>query len=216
MRPLFPKGYDRETQIIATVLSADRDNDPDMLSLIAASAALLISDIPHTGPVASVRMGRVEGKIVGQSYSTELEGSDVSIVVAASPEYDHDARGRRADRRRRHPDLEALYMAHDAMAPIFEMQEELQRLAGKPKRAFTPKELDKEVFAAVRERVRRRNREDALAIKEKKAASREACTRSGESRCRTRRRFRDALLRPRKRSARSIRQRRSALSCVRR
>jgi len=62
MRPLFPKGYDRETQIITTVLSADRDNDSDMLSLIAASAALLVSDIPHKGPVASVRMGRVEGK----------------------------------------------------------------------------------------------------------------------------------------------------------
>src|SRR5579875_372125 len=58
MRPLFPKGYDRETQIIVTVLSADRDNDTDALSLIAASAALQVSDVPHDGPVAAIRMGR--------------------------------------------------------------------------------------------------------------------------------------------------------------
>ena len=64
MRPLFPKGYDHDTQVIVTVLSADRENDPDMLSLIAASAALCVSDIPHDGPVAAVRMGRVDGKLV--------------------------------------------------------------------------------------------------------------------------------------------------------
>ena len=64
MRPLFPKGYDKETQIIVTVLSADRENDPDMLSLIATSAALEVSDVPHNGPVAAVRMGRVDGKLV--------------------------------------------------------------------------------------------------------------------------------------------------------
>src|SRR5580658_5539305 len=86
MRPLFPKGYDRETQIIVTVLSADRDNDPDMLSLIAASAALLVSDIPHAGPVAAVRMGRVAGKIVVNPTVSQLQDSDLSLVVAASPE----------------------------------------------------------------------------------------------------------------------------------
>src|SRR5262249_43710006 len=64
MRPLFPKGFDQETQVVVTVLSADRDNDPDMLSLIAASTALEISDIPHNGPVAAVRMGRVDGKLI--------------------------------------------------------------------------------------------------------------------------------------------------------
>ncbi len=64
MRPLFPKGYDCETQIIVTVLSADRDNDSDVLSIIAASTALELSDIPHAGPVAAVRMGRIDGKLV--------------------------------------------------------------------------------------------------------------------------------------------------------
>jgi len=73
MRPLFPKGYDKETQVVVTVLSADRDNDPDMLSLIAASAALEVSDIPHAGPVAAVRMGRVDGKLVANPTDEQLD-----------------------------------------------------------------------------------------------------------------------------------------------
>src|SRR5271169_3767045 len=83
MRPLFPKGYDKETQIVATVLSADRDNDPDTLALIAASTALEVSDTPHEGPVAAVRMGRVDGKIVVNPTLPDLERSDLSMVVAA-------------------------------------------------------------------------------------------------------------------------------------
>src|SRR5438552_5541604 len=86
MRPLFPKGYDCEVQLIVTVLSADRDNDPDTLSIIAASAALEISDIPHEGPVAAVRMGRIGGKTVVNPTLTEFEDSELSIVVAAKPD----------------------------------------------------------------------------------------------------------------------------------
>src|SRR5271167_1407221 len=122
MRPLFPKGYDRETQIIVTVLSADRDNDSDMLSLIAASAALLVSDIPHKGPVASVRMGRVDGKIVVSPNFAELEGSDVSLVVAASPDSIMMLEGG-AQIVDEEVILEALFTAHEAMAPIFAMPE---------------------------------------------------------------------------------------------
>src|ERR1700757_1396997 len=86
MRPLFPKGYDKETQIIVTVLSADRENDSDMLSLIATSAALEVSDIPHNGPVAAVRMGRVNGKLVVNPNGADIEDSDVAMVVAAKPD----------------------------------------------------------------------------------------------------------------------------------
>src|ERR1700739_1678039 len=86
MRPLFPKGFDQETQIVVTVLSADRDNDPDMLSLIATSAALQISDIPHNGPVAAVRMGRVGGRLIVNPRFAEMEASDLSMVVAAMPD----------------------------------------------------------------------------------------------------------------------------------
>ena len=166
MRPLFPKGYDRETQIIVTVLSADRDNDSDMLSLIAASAALLVSDIPHKGPVASVRMGRVEGKIVVNPTFGELEGSDVSLVVAASPDSIMMLEGG-AQIVDEEVILEALFTAHEAMGPIFAMQEELQRRAGKPKREFAVKERDAALLAAVEKSIGN-GIETALATKGKK------------------------------------------------
>ncbi len=166
MRPLFPKGYDCETQLIVTVLSADRDNDSDVLSIIAASAALEVSDIPHDGPVAAVRMGRIDGKLVVNPLISDYENSDVSIVVSAKPDTIAMLEGgaRIVDEDTL---LEALYLAHESMAPIFEMQRELKRLAGKPKRAFKVKELDAEIVAAVREKVGN-GVVKALAIKEKK------------------------------------------------
>jgi polyribonucleotide nucleotidyltransferase len=166
MRPLFPKGYDCETQMIVTVLSADRENDSDVLSIIAASTALELSDIPHAGPVAAVRMGRIDGKLVVNPLVSDYENSDISIIVSAKPDTIAMLEGgaRIVDEDTL---LEALYMAHEAMAPIFEMQQELKRLAGKPKRAFTPKELDKGILAAVKESAGKAI-EQALAVKEKK------------------------------------------------
>ena len=166
MRPLFPKGYDRETQIIVTVLSADRDNDPDMLSLIAASAALGVSDIPHNGPVASVRMGRVDGKIVVNPTHTDLEGSDVSLVVAANLESIMMLEGG-AHIVDEETILEALFTAHEAMQPLFAMQNELCKRAGKPKRPFVPKVRDPAILAAVEKNIGD-GIEKALATKGKK------------------------------------------------
>jgi polyribonucleotide nucleotidyltransferase len=167
MRPLFPKGYDCETQLIVTVLSADKENDSDVLAIIAASTALEISDIPHAGPVAAVRMGRVDGKLVVNPLVSDYEKSDLSIVVSAKPDTIAMLEGgaRIVDEDTL---LDALYMAHESMAPIFEMQQELKRLAGKPKRAFTPKEIDKDILAAVKESASK-GIEQALAVKEKKA-----------------------------------------------
>ncbi len=167
MRPLFPKGYDCETQLIVTVLSADKENDSDVLAIIAASTALEISVIPQAGPVAAVRMGRIDGKLVVNPLIGDYENSDVSIVVAAKPDTIAMLEGgaRIVDEDTL---LDALYMAHESMAPIFEMQQELKRLAGKPKRAFTPKEIDKDILAAVKESASK-GIEQALAVKEKKA-----------------------------------------------
>ncbi len=165
-RPLFPKGYDRETQVIVTVLSADRDNDPDMLSLIAASAALEVSDIPHKGPVASVRMGRVDGKIVVNPTHGQLEGSDVSLVVAANPESIMMLEGG-AHIVDEETIIEALFTAHEAMRPVFAMQEQLRAEAGKPKREFIPRERDAAVAAAVDKHIGD-SLEKALATKGKK------------------------------------------------
>jgi polyribonucleotide nucleotidyltransferase len=136
MRPLFPKGYDKETQIVVTVLSIDRESDSDTLALIAASAALEVSDIPYEGPVAAVRMGR----------------SDVSLVVAAKPDSIMMLEGG-AQIVDEEAILEALFTAHEELRPVFELQEELRRLAGKPKRDFKKKEFDQKLLGEVRERM---------------------------------------------------------------
>ena len=169
MRPLFPKGYDKETQIVVTVLSADRDNDPDMLSLIAASAALEVSDIPHNGPVAAVRMGRVDGKLVVNPLVSNLENSDISLVIAATTDSIVMLEGG-AYVVDEETILEALFTAHEEMRAIFELQNQLKQLAGKPKREFTPKVIAPEVIAAVKERVAG-ELEEALKISGKKERS---------------------------------------------
>ena len=84
IRPLFPKGYCYETQIIATVLSMDQENDPDTLAMLGASAALELSDIPFAGPIASVRVGRIDGQFVANPTIEECEISDINIIVAGS------------------------------------------------------------------------------------------------------------------------------------
>ena len=152
MRPLFPKGYDKETQIVVNVLSIDRENDSDTLALIATSAALEVSDIPFEGPVAAVRMGRIDGKLVANPLISEMESSDISLVIAAKPESIMMLEGG-AQVVDEEAILEALFTAHEEMRPVFELQQELRRLAGKPKRDFTKKEFDPALLGAVCERM---------------------------------------------------------------
>ncbi len=166
MRPLFPKGYDKETQIIVNVFSVDRENDPDMLALIAASAALEVSDIPYEGPVAAVRMGRIEGRLVVNPPLDDFERSDIALVVAAKPDSIMMLEGG-AQIVDEEAILEALFTAHEEMRPVFELQAELRRLAGKPKREFARKEMDPALLGAVRERMAA-ELERALAIAGKK------------------------------------------------
>jgi polyribonucleotide nucleotidyltransferase len=166
IRPLFPKGYDKETQVIVTVLSADRDNDPDTLSLIAASAALEVSDVPHNGPVAALRMGLLDGKLVANPPLADYEQSALSLVVAAKPDSIVMIEGG-ANIVDEETVLEALFKAHETLEPVFEMQQELRRLAGKPKREFVAKEIDRAVLEAVSQRAIVRL-DSALAMAEKK------------------------------------------------
>jgi polyribonucleotide nucleotidyltransferase len=134
LRPLFPKAWHCETQIVATVLSAERDNDPDMLALCGASAALMVSDIPFAGPIAGVRLGRLDGKFVVNPTSDQLESSDINLIVAGSRDGIVMVEGGASVV----PDdvmLEALFAAHEALQPILNLQLELQKALGKPKRA---------------------------------------------------------------------------------
>src|ERR1700677_907124 len=84
LRPLFPKGYLYDTQIITTLLSADGENDPDILYINGASAALMVSDIPFGGPVGAVRVGRTDGKFVTQPTHAQMELSDLDLVYVAT------------------------------------------------------------------------------------------------------------------------------------
>lgn len=165
IRPLFADGYKCETQVIATVLSADEHNDPDILGLIAASAALHLSDIPFLGPIAAVRMGRVSGRLVVNPTIGRLEESDLNLIVAGSRESIVMVEGGA----RELPEdvmLDALYLAHEAMQPIIRMQDELRSLAGRPKREVTPETTDPAITARVQE-VAREELERALAIESK-------------------------------------------------
>jgi polyribonucleotide nucleotidyltransferase len=84
LRPLFPKGYRQDVQIISTVLSADQENDPDILAIMGASAALTISPIPFLGPIGAVRVGRIEGKFVLNPTYAQQERTDIDLVVAGT------------------------------------------------------------------------------------------------------------------------------------
>ena len=86
LRPLFPEAWRNETQIVAMVLSADSENDPDMIGITAASAAAYISDLPFTTPIAAVRIGLVEGKMVANPTTAEQKTSLLNIIVVATEE----------------------------------------------------------------------------------------------------------------------------------
>jgi polyribonucleotide nucleotidyltransferase len=150
MRPLFPEGYMYETQIIATVLSADRSGAPDVISLIGASAAVHLSNIPFDGPIGGVRVGRVGGKLVANPSVDDLESSDINLLIAAKRDSIVMVEGG-GNQVPEDELLEALYFGHDQILPIIKMQDELRSLAGKAKRDFVPPALSDDVLARVRE-----------------------------------------------------------------
>ena len=150
IRPLFATGFYCETQIIATVLSADKENDPDMVALIGASAALHVSDIPFLGPIAAVRMGRKDGRFIVNPLQGEIDGQELSVVVAGSRESIVMVEGG-AKMVSEDVMLDALYTAHAEMQPLIEMQEELRRAVGKTKREVSVPERDAELHARVEE-----------------------------------------------------------------
>jgi polyribonucleotide nucleotidyltransferase len=165
IRPLFPKKYNYETQVIATVLSMDQENDPDILALIGASAALEISDIPFEGPIASVRVGRIDGELIINPTISECEKSDLNIIVAGSKTGVVMVEGG-GSLITEEDMLEAIFFGHKEMQPIIDLQVKLKEIAGVPKRPFTAPEKDemlvKKVEAAAHSKLR-----EALLIPEK-------------------------------------------------
>lgn len=150
IRPLFPKGLDHEVQVIATVLSADQENDPDVLAITGASAALHNSQIPFMGPIAGARIGYVDGEFVFNPQSTLLERSSLNMVIAASKDAVVMVEGS-SEIIPEDVMAKAIEWGHEKIQPLIEMQEELREQVGKPKYEFVPPEEDQEMITMVSE-----------------------------------------------------------------
>ena len=156
IRPLFPKGWYNEVQVQCIVLSADGENDPDMLALIGASAALMLSDIPWAGPIGAVRVGRVGGQFVANPTHTQMLESDLDLVYVGNESdmvmYEGSAKEiTDADFNA------ALKFGQEAIQPAIAAQKELVARVGKPKRQITlnvvPDEILKEAKALAGDRI---------------------------------------------------------------
>ena len=148
MRPLFADGYCAETQVIASVLSADQENVPDMLALTGASCALMLSDIPFGGPVAGGRVGYIDGNFVMNPTVKELEDSAMDIVVACTEKAVVMVEGQ-AESLAEETVLDAIFYAFENLQPLIEVQKELQAACGKEKRDVEPAQIDEELYSRI-------------------------------------------------------------------
>jgi len=149
IRPLFPKDYRNDTQIAAFVYSYDGENDADVLGAIGASIALTISDIPFQGPIAEVRVGKVNGELVVNPTAQQIEESEIELVVAGTADSIMMVEGE-AKEVSEDELLEALDFAHDSIKKIVEIQNELRELCGKPKMEVTEKVIEEELVNDVK------------------------------------------------------------------
>ncbi|MBI4400393.1 MAG: polyribonucleotide nucleotidyltransferase [Nitrospirae bacterium] len=161
MRPLFPEAYYYETQVIASVLSADQTGSSDVVGITASSAALTISDIPFEGPVAGVKIGRVNGQFVINPDLETLETGDLNLVVAGTADAVMMVEGGGNEL----PEsvmIDAIEMAHAEIKKIVAKILELKALAGKPKRTVQAEQIDPALADAVRQLVAAPIREAVL------------------------------------------------------
>lgn len=133
IRPLFPKGWYNEVQVQSLLLSADGENEPDVLSILGASAALMVSDIPWDGPLGAVRVGRINGQFVANPTHSQIAESDMDIVYVGSRDDLVMFEGS-ANEISEEDFMAALKFAHEACQPLIDAQLELARKIGKPKR----------------------------------------------------------------------------------
>ena len=181
LRPLFPKGMRNDVQIVITVLSTDRENEPDIPAILGASAALGVSEIPFNGPIAGTRVGYIDGElVVNPTYSDLLRSSLDLVVVGTRDAVVMIEAG--ADELSEDLVLEAVKFGQEANQELLDLQEELVRECGNPKRKIAaPPAADENLIAMVKDRlgakidevlqeVRRTDRETAIAQLEQEAA----------------------------------------------
>ncbi|MGE3263368.1 MAG: polyribonucleotide nucleotidyltransferase [Bacteriovoracia bacterium] len=148
IRPLFPEGYLNDVHVVATVLSVDTENDPDIAASLGASAALSLSDIPFAGPTAAVRVGRVKGRIVINPTMAQQKESDIEVVVTGTEKAIMMVEGG-AQEVSEADLLEAILEGHRAIQPLIAMQRKLQAEHGKAKIEFVPAAIDESLKKAI-------------------------------------------------------------------
>ena len=145
---MFPKGYNDDTQLILTTFAVDMENPPDTLGTIAASAALCVSDVPFDGPVASVRIGHVDGELVLQPTFAQLDESNLNLVVAGTKDAITMVEAEAGEV----PEsllVDALALGQEAITAICVMQESLAAEVNPTKREYTPQAVDAEILTSV-------------------------------------------------------------------
>jgi polyribonucleotide nucleotidyltransferase len=155
IRPLFPDGMRNEVQVILMSLSADKETPLDILSINAASASLMISDIPWAGPIAAVRIGYIDGELVVNPTFSQMEESKLDLTVAGTKEAITMVEAG-ADEVSEHVMIQALDLAHKSIQPIIELQEQMAREIGKEKRDVETVETDASLIDKIKELIKDR------------------------------------------------------------
>ncbi len=150
IRPMFPEDFKNETQIIVTVYSSDQEHDGDTIGAVAASAALMISDVPFDGPIAEVRVGRINGEFIIHPTFKQLEESELDITAAGTSDSIVMVEGE-AKEISEELFLEALQFAHQHIKVLCDLQNKFQKAIGKQKRAVTPIAIDTDLEKTVKE-----------------------------------------------------------------
>ena len=169
LRPLFPDGYSSETQLIATVFSADQQVEPDILAMNGASMALLLSDIPFDGPVAAARVCSVNGQCVLNPTRAQQEKANINLVVAGTRNAVVMVEGKALEASEEEV-LEAIFFAHSGIQPLLDAQLQLQAEAGQTKRVVVPSEVDESLREKV-ELIAKDGMAEVVAIAEKMSRS---------------------------------------------
>lgn len=159
VRPLFPKGYYSETQMVATVLSMDKENDSDIVALVGASAALEISNVPFKGPIAGVRVGRINGEFVCNASGDKMKESEINIFLVgrkvtpgkSGRDYDVELVMLEGDAKEAAEDIivDAIKFGLTAIRPVIDLQDKVRAAVGKEKRPLESIEVDEELVAKV-------------------------------------------------------------------
>ncbi|MCB0824277.1 MAG: polyribonucleotide nucleotidyltransferase [Bacteroidales bacterium] len=170
LRPLFPDDYHAETQVLITLISADKNTMPDALAALAASSALAVSDIPFNGPISEVRVGRKDGKLIINPSISEVDSLELDIMVAATIDNIMMVEGEMKEISEEEM-LEALQFAHEAIKPQCEAQLELAKMVEKanPKREYSHEDNDEEL----KERVWKETYDKVYAVAKKGTAKHE-------------------------------------------